>query len=59
MDDTRQERNNEGPTLKLNKQENWTTRQWIYGLSGLEKINSIAFLEVKLFRKAPLPGVKN
>ena len=60
MDDIRQERSNEGPTLKLNKrfknvtkQEIWPTRQWIYSLSGLEKINSIAFLEVNLLAENP------
>ena len=31
-----------------NRHLTWPTRQEIYGLSGLEKINSIAFLEAKL-----------
>ena len=56
MDDIKQERSNEGPTLKLNnvtKQEICPTRQGIYGLSGLEKINSIAFLEVTLLAENP------
>ena len=34
------------------------TRQGIYGLSGFEKINSIAFLEVKLLAKSPSQGWK-
>ena len=64
MDDIRQERPNEGPILKLNKrlkikvtkQKIWHTCQGIYGLSGLEKINSIAFLEVKLLAENPCKG---
>ena len=32
----------------------WHTRQGIYCLSGLEKINNIAFLEVKLLEKNPV-----
>ena len=32
----------------------WHTRQGIYFLSGLEKINNIAFLEVKLLEKNPV-----
>ena len=67
MDDIRWERSNEGPTLKLNKkfkkkqvtkQEIWPTRQGIYGLLGLEKINSIAFLEVKILAENPSQGWK-
>ena len=34
------------------------TCQGIYGLSGLEKISSIVFLEVKLLAKKPLSGWK-
>ena len=65
MDETSQERPDEGPTLKLNKRFKQTslnkkfgnTRQRIYGLTGLEKINSIAFLEVNLIsRKTPVRG---
>ena len=56
MEDIRRERPNACPTLKLNKklkinvtkEEIWHTLQGIYGLSGLEKINNIAFLEVNL-----------
>ena len=33
--------------MNVTKQEIWHTRQGIYGLWGLEKIKSIAFLEVK------------
>ena len=60
MDDIRQERPNEGPILKLKdlkkvtKQEIWHTCQGIYGFSGLEKINSLVFLEVKLLTENPL-----
>ena len=66
MDDIRQEMSNEWPTLKLNKrfkktllkQEIWNTRQGIYGLSDLEKWNSIAFPEVKLFAENHCQGWK-
>ena len=66
MDDIRQEMFNEWPTLKLNKrfkqtllkQEIWNTRQGIYGLSDLEKWNSIAFPEVKLFAENHCQGWK-
>ena len=34
----------------------WQTRQGIYGHSGLEKINSVAFLEVKLLEENPREG---
>ena len=34
--------------MKVNKQGIWHRRQGIYGLWGLEKINSVAFLEVQL-----------
>ena len=34
------------------------TRQRIYGLSGLKKINSIAFLEVNLLVENPCKGWK-
>ena len=34
----------------------WYTLQGIYGLSGLEKIKSIAFLEVKLLAENPCKG---
>ena len=40
----------------VTKQEIWPTRQEIYGLSGLEKIKSIAFLEVKLLAENPCQG---
>ena len=50
MDDIRLEKPNEDPILKLNKRLKqmalWYTHQGIYGVSGLEKINNIAFLEV-------------
>ena len=67
MNDIREEMSNEGPTLKLKKkilinvtkQEIWHTRKRIYGLSGLEKINSIAYLEVKLLVENFLTEVKN
>ena len=36
----------------------WHTRQGFYGLSGLEKINSIAYLEVKLLAENPCQGWK-
>ena len=36
----------------------WHTRQGIYGLSGLEKINNIAYLEVKLLAENPCQGWK-
>ena len=47
MKDIRQERPNEGP---------WHTCQRIYRLSGTEKINSTAFLEVKLLAENPCKG---
>ena len=59
MDDVRQEMPNKGPILKLDKrlkQEIWHTRQGMYDLSGLEKRNSIAFLEVKLLAEKPCKG---
>ena len=68
MNDIREEMSNEGPTLKLKKkkilinvtkQEIWHTRKRIYGLSGLEKISSIAYLEVKLLVENFLTEVKN
>ena len=66
MDDIRQKMSNEWPTLKLNKrfkqillkQEIWNTCQGIYGLSDLEKWNSIAFPEVKLFAENHCQGWK-
>ena len=59
MDDIRQEMPNEGPILKLNKRLNKKlVPQEIYSLSGLEKINSIAFLEVKLLAEPPVTGEK-
>ena len=67
MDGIREEMSLEGPTLKLKKkilinvtkQEIWHTRKRIYGFSGLEKINSIAYLEVKLLGEKFLAEVKN
>ena len=34
----------------------WHIHQGFYGLSGLEKINSIAYLEVKLLAENPCQG---
>ena len=61
MDDIRQERSNEEPTStkdlnKVTKQEISHIHQGIYDLSGLEKINSIAYLEVKLLAENPCQG---
>ena len=64
MEDVRQEKSDEGPTLKLYKRfkqmslnkKNWHTRQGIYGLSGLEKMNSIPLLEVKLLTENSCQG---
>ena len=42
--------------MKFPKQEIWHMRKGIYGRSGLEKINSVAFLEVKLSEKNPCAG---
>ena len=36
----------------------WHIHQGFYGLSGLEKINSIAYLEVKLLAENPCQGWK-
>ena len=58
MMDITQERSDRGPTLKLNRRVKWHTRQGIYGFAGLEKIKSIAFLEVNAFSRKPLSGVK-
>ena len=46
MDHIRHERPYEGPILTLNKRLK-------YGLSSLEKINNIAFVEVKLLAEIP------
>ena len=65
MDSIRQERPNESLILKLNKRlkyvtkrETCDTRQGIYGLLGLEKTNSVTFLEVKLLMKTAMRGEK-
>ena len=42
----------------MTKQQICQTRQGIYGLSGLEKLNSIAFLEAKLLAENPCKGWK-
>ena len=34
----------------------WHIHQGFYGLSGLEKINSIAYLKVKLLAENPCQG---
>ena len=41
------------------KQENWHAHQGIFDFAGLEKLNSIAFLEVNVINRKPLSGVKN
>ena len=58
MNDIRQERPNESPILKLNKKlkKIWHTRQGIYGLLALEKINTVAFLVIKLLAENPRNG---
>ena len=42
--------------MNVTKQEIWRTRQETYGLSGFEKVNSKAFLEVKLLAENPCQG---
>ena len=42
--------------MNVTKQEIWHTREGIYGLSGLPKVNSIAFLDVKILAKNPCQG---
>ena len=44
--------------MNITKQEIWYLRQENYGISGLLKINSMAFLEVKLLVKNPFKGWK-
>ena len=46
--------------MNVTKQEIWHALQWIYDLSGSgsEKINSIAFIEVKLLVENPYRGEK-
>ena len=44
--------------LTRNQQQIWHTREEIYGLSGLEKINSIAILEMKLLAEDLCEGWK-
>ena len=44
--------------MNVIKQEIWRTRQGIYGLWGLEKITSIAFLEVNFLAENPCQGWK-
>ena len=44
--------------MNVTKQEIWRTRQETYGLSGFEKVNSKAFLEVKLLAENPCQGWK-
>ena len=44
--------------MNVTKKETGRTRQKIYVLSGLEKINTIAFLEVKLLAENPCKGWK-
>ena len=44
--------------MKINKQKMWHTRQIIYDVSGLDKIISIAFLEVKLLVEDPIKSDK-
>ena len=63
MDDIRQERLSKDPILNLNKrhikftkQGTWHTGKEIYGLSGLEKVNSATFPEVKLLAENPCVG---
>ena len=41
------------------KQNILHTRQGIYGLAGLDKIDRIAFLEVNVISRKPLSGLKN
>ena len=64
MDDIRQKRSNEGPNLRLNNRFKKTSLnktfgthvKEFYGLSGLEKLNSIAYLEVNLLGENPCQG---
>ena len=42
--------------MNITKQEIWYLRQENYGISGLLKINSMAFLEVNLLVKNPFKG---
>ena len=44
--------------MKFPKQEIWHMRQGIHGLQGLEKINSVAFLEGKVSEENPCVGWK-
>ena len=44
--------------MNVTKQEIWRTRQETYGFSGFEKVNSKAFLEVKLLAENPCQGWK-
>ena len=60
MENNRQKRPNEGPISKLNETLNQKSlkqilhnRQRIYRLLVLEKINIVAFLEVKLVAENP------
>ena len=64
MDDIRQERSSEGPTLKLNKRFKEMSLNKKFGtyvkesmtFQALKKINSIAYLEVKLLAENPWQG---
>ena len=65
MENNRQKRPNEGPISKLNETLNQKSlkqilhnRQRIYRLLVLEKINIVAFLEVKLVAENPRKGWK-
>ena len=42
----------------MTKKDIWRTCQEIYGFPGLEKVNSIAFLEEKLLAENPCKGLK-
>ena len=63
MENNRQKRPNEGPISKLNEALNQKSlkqilhnRQRIHRLLVLEKINIVAFLEVKLVAENPRKG---
>ena len=66
MDNIRQERLRESPVLSLNKRlkikftkhEICNTRQEIYGLEGLEKVNNATLPELKLLAQNPRVGLK-